>query len=879
MTNVESVTLFTTAALIADMTNDTALTSLTSSGATTGTVTFQGFGTSVPVTIQDTDRSHTLTFSSVTGTADTATVNLKNVTAGTLTVAGIETLTINSGSSINTVAVLAAADTTKLVVTGDKALTITTNAATVANIDASAATGIVTASITPGAASLTGGSANDVITFAGTGAVTAAGGAGDDTLVFGTTFLSTDSVDGGDGTDILSLDVDTVDAAAITTALTTVSNVETLNLIGFADANTVTTENISSTINRVNLSAVSGAFDNTLAMGTGAQTVGINVAIANAAGQTLTVDASGSGTADSLAITNMLTALNLGSATSAFTVTDFESVSINTGTYTTAALQNMGALSLGSTTAVTISGANALTIAAGFVGASLDASGLTGDALLTMSGAATTVTSITGSANADVLVGDSSSSISGGAGNDNITGGATNDTVLGGAGDDTITSGAGNDSIDAGAGDDRVLIVAAANLTSNDVIVGGDGTDTLAFTTAAPTDAASSLSVVSGFEVLEYAAGGVSALTMSNFLNNSGFTRIDLGDFAAGGATLTNISSTVTDFRFITGAVTDSFTLDRLVDGSANAATFSARADFAAAITALTALDEETMSFSGSAAANDLTISTVTVEDLTTLNVTGAADVIITTLTGAVNLATVNASTSTGAVTISAASSVENITATAGSGVFTFTGGNGADTITGGAAIDALVGGAGADSITAGAADDEITGGTGNDTLTGGDGADDFNFAAVGSNGIDTITDFVTASDDIDVATPIGNNAVTIVAVGGAQTTVDNTEYYISTNGTAANLTTAGTATLTETDLTATTLTSLAAYLDERFADLAGAGDVEVFVINWTANGNDTSYVYEFVSNTNADFLAAELTLTGIVQHTAAAILVDGDLI
>jgi hypothetical protein len=204
--------------------------------------------------------------------------------------------------------------------------------------------------------------------------------------------------------------------------------------------------------------------------------------------------------------------------------------------------------------------------------------------------------------------------------------------------------------------------------------------------------------------------------------------------------------------------------------------------------------------------------------------------------------------------------------------------------INGGAGADSLLGGLGADSIVGDIGDDTITGGVGNDTLLGGDGADDFVFEAA-SNGVDSITDFVVGTDDLRIT---GNvlAAVTeiapITAAGAADsvTFADNNVLYVSMNGAAANLTTGGTATLSSADLTATTLTNLAAYLDERFATSANNTDDVLLVINWTAGGSTSTYLYEHIeANANATIQAAELTLLGVVTRGSTTPLTTGDVI
>lgn len=94
-------------------------------------------------------------------------------------------------------------------------------------------------------------------------------------------------------------------------------------------------------------------------------------------------------------------------------------------------------------------------------------------------------------------------------------------------------------------------------------------------------------------------------------------------------------------------------------------------------------------------------------------------------------------------------------TATLGNGNDRVQGDAGDDTINGGGGNDVLSGGTGRDTIVGGAGDDVIYGGAGVDTLTGGEGADVFFFASATdsatSQARDTITDFVSGSDRIDL--------------------------------------------------------------------------------------------------------------------------------
>lgn len=147
-------------------------------------------------------------------------------------------------------------------------------------------------------------------------------------------------------------------------------------------------------------------------------------------------------------------------------------------------------------------------------------------------------------------------------------------------------------------------------------------------------------------------------------------------------------------------------------------------------------------------------------------------------------------------------------TINAGNGNNTIAGGDGNDTITGGSGNDSIEGGTGTDSITAGSGRDTIKGGDGNDTInggqgadsmTGGSGADVFVMASGDSlsrtaenvtvstlantetftfgNGVDVITDFVSGTDKLDVAT--ANNYTAIGNGGNASNLTGNNNYSV----------------------------------------------------------------------------------------------------
>ena len=198
----------------------------------------------------DADGLYDFDYASVSG-GSTATLNVTSAKADNVTIAGIETLTVNAVSGTSTLDALTAAAATKLVVTGSGNVTLTSIAAStataLATVDASAAAGNV--------------SVGDIIA----GTVTLTGGSGGDTFSMGANLTTADTVTGGGGTDTIKV------STSETAALSKVTGVERIEI----EADGTAGFNLSGTVSSEINTFIVDSNDNNLG-GTNAHTIAIS---------------------------------------------------------------------------------------------------------------------------------------------------------------------------------------------------------------------------------------------------------------------------------------------------------------------------------------------------------------------------------------------------------------------------------------------------------------------------------------------------------------------------------------------------------------------------------------------------------------------------
>jgi Ca2+-binding RTX toxin-like protein len=871
LTGIEKlVTTFTGLGTLS-LANATGVTSIEASGSTqTAKITNIASASGVTLDVNGTAQSATFAFTTaaVVGTADAVTLKVADVTAGTITVAGIETINIVSNGDSNVLTALSATSAEQINASGAGNLNLGTLSDYNTSLNASALTGKLTVTASAESSSIVGGSGNDTI-VGGAGNDTLTGNAGNDRLTAGAgddylsdtagtntftfvgNFTTADTVVGGTGTDTLSLDTGSVSGLGSTTKLTNVSNIEKITLTTTALTGTANTSYVQAGITGVTLSVGSNGGTVTFEAGTKTLTLG---ATENAGA--LTVNDTGVATNDSLTI-------SAASETDSFsgeavTINGFESVTLAAGdtpqTVSTITVNGDAAASGANTPAtLTITGddtsglttSGAITLGAATGTGTINASGLAG--ALVMGAAAVGVTSIVGGSAGDTLLGTSgnavlTSTISGGAGNDNITGGTYNDSIDGGDGADTVVGSTGNDNITLGAGAD-VFQTTQANFAALTTIDGGDGTDKLYLSNiTAVTDSA--FANKTSLETVTSGTAGL-AVTLGTYAAATGVATVTFA------GTSGSITDTVTAGSTFTNNLTVNF--DASVSGDSNKVIGTGYTKILTVnATSATAFDTGTASITGGSGTADTlnlvagTYSSTNLQYVTAIeniNVTnpsaGAADASLT--LSANNLVSGATLTVSGAAIVDSSKDLTvngtNITA----GQLIVVGSTGADTITGSASSTA------GDSLSGGAGNDTFSFAYGNlsssDTVVGGEGVAD----VLQITGAGTVTDTAfTSISGVENLTYSAAETITFgayAAAAGITKIVDTSDALSLTLGAAYtnNLTVAlnsGNDTVTGTLYTGNlTVTVEAANLDSSDTLTAGDGTSDTLTVTYAGSG------------------------------------------
>ena len=893
LTSIETLTIGTaTAGATLNLVNSTGYTTLDANGSSgVGVLTFSNISSTAPAlkyTSSGSGVTYAYTAAAVAGAADSATLTLSDTTAGTVTIAGVETVNIVSANSANTITATGITATT-LNVSGTQNLALGTLSTSTTNLGAGTATGTLSATLGVVVnATVTGSQGADTLVVdAATGTLNVSTGLGNDRLTANAALAATDTLNGGDGTDTLVSTVALVDTTATSTAFTNISNFETLEISDLF-ANTVTTARVQAGLSTVTV-ALGGT--GTINFEAGAKTVNIKE-VALAVGG-LTINDTGIATTDSLTIANTsTTALNVGAAR-AMTIGGFETTTINsTGTGAATAL-TFGAIGItpdtGGSATLNISGGNSVTMAAvtatSAATLTINASGLTGTAALTQSASpvraaiTTGATNITGSANADTLfAATTGSTVDGGAGADNINGGLLSDSLVGGLGNDTFTM--------------------AAVLTQTDTISGGDGTDILSVTLATPDASFTNITSVETVTQL-----GVIELTLGALAAAAGVTRVTLGavgsiETTTVGSGFTNDLTVVMDTGVANAEVVNATGYTKnLTIQTAAAAGFGAIGTYTggsgtadkivydmttAGITqagnaGISAI--ESISTTGSTSNSlSVTLDNANIALTKTLTIDGSG------LTGGGTLTVVGTAELDGALVVIGSASADLITGTASSVGDNLSGGTGADTFTMAGnltVLDTIAGGDGTDAMTISAAtlDAAFTKVTSVETLTSTAGVTLGALALAAGITSVTETGTVTVGSGFTSALTVTMVGVVADVIGTGYTgalTVKATD--VAAGITVNDTITGGSGTADTIQFNNTTQTAV-----EAAADIINVSAIE----NFTVSGSTTNGLTVTLGDVNiaaaksltisgSNLTTGVLTVNGILETNGSLIVVGG---
>lgn len=788
------------------------------------------------------------------------------------TVSNIETMNVTTGTTGNVLDTTAFSGLTALNMTGLTAQTVTAAATTAVAVTGSVATG---ATVVNGGSTVSvteTGANGGTVTIGGTTAAAGAVTVNSTILATGGSTGNATTVTGGTSVNVTQTGSNAVNTTVTAGAVVVTGNATTTAVTVIDDS--------AATAAAAVVGHVNGAVTITDA----------NAASATAAG-TIT-EATVTGGAAVVVNSGALTTLNIGGTLT--TVNAGTLGALTTAANATLALNATGAVSTG---AVTIDNdITTLNLSGNTTASTINSLVAGGVTTLNISGDATvTATGQTMGALTDVVVTNTA-----GASLGTILGTAVNFT--GGAGADTVTLGVTTKAITMGDGDDTVT--ATGIVGTGGSVAAGAGTDTIILTTAqaAVADNSSTFNTkFTGFETLRLSDAHTTTLDLDGV---NAATKVVLAAGSNGG-TLNNLVSGGTVQMLATNAGTLTVGVKSALASSTDVLNLQLSKSGAPLVgNTITAANVETINVSTADAVTAgsnavIHTATLTAADATSVVVSGNNGLALT-ATGSVAVTNFDASgvvnndTAATATAVATTDTAANLAVTytsvntTANAVVTITGGAGNDTLTGSAAAVNL------DTITGGEGADVITGGTGNDTInltettaavdkvvfSGGVLADGAPVSAhFTANGLDTITGFG-ATDTLNVAalgdgsTPSALTAITTASAGGTALTTDRAQV-ITTDGTAANLTTGGT--LTVTDFT--NVTSVAAYLNEQFT-VTSAAQHNVIVINDTSGTDTMSYVYS-LSNDAADITidSADIVLVGTVEHAATVDLTNANIV
>ena len=431
------------------------------------------------------------TIGSTSGTTSVNFSGNNNINVGAITAGSINASGLTGTAAL--VQVAASVGVTSITGSGNSDELI--GSATATTIDGGAGNDNITGGVA--ADSIVGGAGNDTIAGAGgndtllggdgadtisaivAGVVNIDGGAGNDTIDIGSTLSTGDVVNGGDGVDTLAM------STALISDFAGVTNIETLRL----DA--AMTQNLArftgTTLDRVNVN-VAGAVVVTNASSA-------VTALGSITGSTATLSRATNTAADAITVSGITAAGGI--AFTALTLNNEDTVTFAQGGMNAGTLLTVTALNAIDVDSIVITGNQNSSITVGATGAeagfgntgaavitrtiTVDASDAVGTVVFNGATALGTQTLvITGSDTA-------ASTLTGGAGNDTITMGnsATGNIANGGAGNDVITGGTGADALNGDAGADSISGGAGADTitggTGADQMTGGTGIDTFVF--------------------------------------------------------------------------------------------------------------------------------------------------------------------------------------------------------------------------------------------------------------------------------------------------------------------------------------------------------------------------------------------------------------